>query len=142
MKFIPVKTFDSYVTANIWLGRLQEENIVCYLQDEYSVTINPALSNAVGGIKLCVTPAQMERCRELICKFEAENALVCPDCSSPEIIFVTRNIFGNNTFLKLVADFFKLRPTGTKDGYHCSNCGSLFDDTVNLSAKPICSATS
>ncbi len=73
MEFIPVKSFDSYVTAHIWMGRLQNENIVCHLRDEYSVTIDPFLSNAIGGIKLCVARAQLDRTLELIEQFEIEN---------------------------------------------------------------------
>lgn len=73
MEFVPVKAFDSYVTAHIWLGRLQNENIVCHLRDEYTVTIDPFLSNAIGGIKLCVAKVQLERALELITEFEIEN---------------------------------------------------------------------
>ena len=85
MELVPVKSFDSYVTANIWMGRLEEENIVCRLMDEYSVTINPALTNSIGGIKLCVAKAQLERCKQLISEFEAIKAVQCPTCLSFDV---------------------------------------------------------
>ena len=61
MSFIAICTYDNYIPAHIAMGRLQAEYINCYLQDEYSVTIDPFLSNAIGGIKLMVAEAQAER---------------------------------------------------------------------------------
>ena len=66
MKFVLLISFDNYIPAHIALGRLKEEFINCYLQDEYSVTIDPFLSNAIGGIKLMVAEAQLERARNII----------------------------------------------------------------------------
>lgn len=66
MNFILVWSFDNYIPAHIALGRLKEEYINCYLQDEYSVTIDPFLSNAIGGIKLMVAETQAERALEIL----------------------------------------------------------------------------
>ena len=61
MDFVSVASYDSYIPAHIALGRLQEEGINCWLRDEHSVTIDPFLSNAIGGIKLMVVSSQSER---------------------------------------------------------------------------------
>ena len=66
MKFVLLLSFDNYIHAHIALGRLKEEYINCYLQDEYSVTIDPFLSNAIGGIKLMVAEAQAERAKDIL----------------------------------------------------------------------------
>jgi hypothetical protein len=66
MKFVLLCSFDNYIPAHIALGRLKEEYINCYLQDEYSVTIDPFLSNAMGGIKLMVAETQAERAWEIL----------------------------------------------------------------------------
>jgi hypothetical protein len=85
MEFVPVKSFDSYVEANILKGRLEQENIVCHLTNEYSVTINPVLTNSVGGIQLCVSSVQLERCMDLLRSYDhCERS--CPECESTEII--------------------------------------------------------
>lgn len=68
--FILLCSFDNYIPAHIALGRLKEEFINCYLQDEYSVTIDPFLSNAIGGIKLMVVETQIERAREILNSLE------------------------------------------------------------------------
>jgi hypothetical protein len=36
------------------MGMLQEAGINCHLQDEYTITIDPLLNYAVGGMKLMV----------------------------------------------------------------------------------------
>jgi len=66
MKFILLLTFDNYIPAHIALGRLKDEFINCFLQDEYTVTIDPLLSNAIGGIKLMVAEAQAARALEIL----------------------------------------------------------------------------
>ena len=66
MKFIEVASYDNYVSAHITMGRLKEEFINCYLQNENSVTIDPFLSNAIGGIKLMVAEEQVERAISLL----------------------------------------------------------------------------
>ena len=66
MHFIILRTFDNYIPAHIAMGRLKEEYINCYLQDEYTVTIDPFLSNAIGGIKLMVTEQQAERALQIL----------------------------------------------------------------------------
>lgn len=66
MKFLAIYSFDNYIPAHIAMGRLKEEFINCYLQDEYSVTIDPFLSNAIGGIKLMVAETQVERALEIL----------------------------------------------------------------------------
>lgn len=70
MKYILIKSFDNYIPAHIALGRLKEEYVNCYLQDEYSVTIDPFLSNAIGGIKLMVAETQLDRARQILEDFE------------------------------------------------------------------------
>jgi Putative prokaryotic signal transducing protein len=66
VNFILIRSFDNYIPAHIALGRLKDEYINCYLQDEYSVTIDPFLSNAIGGIKLMVAATQAERALEIL----------------------------------------------------------------------------
>lgn len=66
MKFSVLRTYDNYIPAHIHMGRLKEEFINCYLQDENTVTIDPLLSLAVGGIKLMVADSQLERAEAIL----------------------------------------------------------------------------
>ena len=74
MKFVQLRSFTNYFEAHIVMGSLQEENIACWLKDEYSVTIDPLLLNAIGGIKLMVPEAQAERAWEILQEFEKNKA--------------------------------------------------------------------
>jgi hypothetical protein len=64
--FIPIAAFDNYVSAHIAMGRLEEQGIRCWLKDENTVTIDPLLNYAVGGIKLMVSSVQAERAVSLL----------------------------------------------------------------------------
>jgi hypothetical protein len=66
MNYVVLCSFDNYVPAHIMMGRLQEEYINCHLQDEYTGTMGPILSNAAGGIKLMVAEAQVERALDIL----------------------------------------------------------------------------
>jgi hypothetical protein len=66
MEFVQLRSFDNYISAHIRLGMLQDAGINCHLRDEYSVTIQPFLSPALGGMKLMVYPSQIERASRLL----------------------------------------------------------------------------
>ena len=66
MSYVILRRYDNYVPAHIDKGMLEEQSITCFLQDEYTVTIDPLLSNAVGGIKLLVHEAQLGRAEEIL----------------------------------------------------------------------------
>ena len=70
MNFIEVRSYDNYIEAHLMLGRLRDEFINCHLLNENSVTIDPFLSNAIGGIKLMVAEPQSERAIQLIKEIE------------------------------------------------------------------------
>jgi hypothetical protein len=70
MKFIEVRSYDNYIDAHLMLGRLTDEFINCHLLNENSVTIDPFLSNAIGGIKLMVAETQINRALEIVHEIE------------------------------------------------------------------------
>jgi hypothetical protein len=66
MDYIQVRSYDNYIYAHIVLSMLQDSGINCHLKDEYTITIDPLLSPALGGIKLMVAGSQLERALELL----------------------------------------------------------------------------
>ena len=48
--FVQISAFDNYISAHIVLAMLLDADINCYLKDEYTLTIDPLLSPALGGI--------------------------------------------------------------------------------------------
>lgn len=73
MNFVHLRSFDNYINANIQLGMLQDEGINCHLRDEYITTIDPLLSNAIGGMKLMVYETQAQRAMRLLEKVDEKN---------------------------------------------------------------------
>ena len=61
MDFVLLNTYLNYIDAHIARGVLEEQGINCWLKDENTVTIDPILTNAVGGIKLMVEKESAER---------------------------------------------------------------------------------
>ena len=66
MKFIEVASYDNYIPAHIAMGKLKNESINCHLVNENSVTLDPFLSNLIGGIKLMVAEEQVQRAIDLL----------------------------------------------------------------------------
>ena len=66
MGYQAITSFDNYIQANIVLLRLQDEGINCHLENEYSVTVGPFLSPLIGGIRLLVHDAQVERAQSIL----------------------------------------------------------------------------
>jgi hypothetical protein len=70
MNYVHLRSFDNYVNANIQLGMLQDAGINCHLQDEYTITIDPLLNYAIGGMKLMVYETQVPRAMQLLSSTE------------------------------------------------------------------------
>jgi hypothetical protein len=66
INFIQIRAYDNYISAHIVLGRLQDAGINCHLKDEYTITIDPLLSPALGGIKIMVAEPQVKRALDIL----------------------------------------------------------------------------
>ena len=107
------------------LQRLEEEGIKAYLKDEHTVTIDPILSNAIGGIKLMVYEEQANRALELINSFEQAyaNAIACSRCKSTNVHYVTQPNDITNWFTAIVTWLFGNYALSGKKVYRCFDCG-------------------
>jgi predicted nucleic-acid-binding Zn-ribbon protein len=124
METATVRTFDNYFNANIILTKLQDAGIECYLQDEFTVTIDPILSNAIGGIKLVVKKDDEAEVLQLLENFDDEymKAATCPQCGANNFTYVTKTNAGNFLSAILTWSFssYALAPDYI---YQCKNCG-------------------
>lgn len=118
--FITISTYNEYVTANLDKQRLEEAGIVCYLGDEHMITMESALTNVYGGIKLRVPKSQMHAAMEILeiasnVPYQVDaNRQICPVCGS------------NNT--KEVKTTGLLLRIGLAPAWRnvCSFCGSVW----------------
>ena len=124
MNLVTVKTFDNYFTANITLTRLHAAGVECYLKDEYTVTIDPILSNAIGGIKLVVKKSYEAMVKKLLDTYEAEyvKAATCPNCGSNSFVYITKP--GATNYLTAIFTWiFSGYAVAPDYVYQCGKCG-------------------
>jgi DNA-directed RNA polymerase subunit RPC12/RpoP len=128
--FVAIRSYDTYIPANLVLQRLEAEGIRAYLQDEHTVTIDPILTNAVGGIKLMVTEQQAPRALDLLVQWEKEyqQAVACPQCGSSNVHHVTQTSNPANWFSAIATWLFGNYAVAVKKVYRCFDCGNEFEE--------------
>lgn len=130
MNFKQIASYDNFMLANMTLGLLQEYEINCHLKDENTITIDPLLSPAIGGIKLMVDEADFQKALTLIKKAEEEylSEIPCPNCKSLSLTIEEKTNKPDSfwgTLKNLIA--YGQSETYTKN-YRCKNCKSLFSE--------------
>ena len=70
MDLVTIKAFDESMQAHLVKSKLESEGIECWLLDDHSVSVQPWASFALGGVKLQVREADLERANEILKGFE------------------------------------------------------------------------
>jgi DNA-directed RNA polymerase subunit RPC12/RpoP len=132
MKYIPVWTYDNYVSAHIAMGRLEEDGYNCWLKDENTVTIDPILTNAIGGIKLMVAETEAEKAWLLLKQLQKDHkALIpCPKCSSHNTESVSTPRKASNWFSAFIGMLFTNYAMPVETVNHCFDCGTEFPEVL------------
>jgi DNA-directed RNA polymerase subunit RPC12/RpoP len=130
MNFIQIRSFDNYIKANIQLSMLQDEGINCYLKDEYTVTIDPLLNPAIGGIKLMIYELQAERAESILEDADEQylKSIPCPDCGHHALKKIVQIRKAQNMWQRLSFIFLTGSNEEVKKYYICSSCNSVFDE--------------
>lgn len=66
MALVCIRRYDIYIHAHVALAKLREFGVDAHLQDEHTVTVDPLLSLAVGGIKLLVPNESVEAAEKIL----------------------------------------------------------------------------
>lgn len=142
MELVTVRTFTNYFSANILLSKLRDGGIQCFLKDEYTVTMDPLLMNAVGGIKLVVNRDDAAEVLELIRHFDEDyrrNA-VCPKCGSHNIDLVPKRTTANLA-TAILSWLFSSYAVSAENVYKCGTCGyesETLPETMNNISANLC----
>ncbi|MEP7143365.1 MAG: hypothetical protein ABI707_10865 [Ferruginibacter sp.] len=124
MILVTVKTFENYFSANIILTKLHAAGVECYLKDEYTVTLDPILSNAIGGIKLVVKKSDESMVKQLLDTYESEyvKAATCPKCGSNDFAYITKPGAANylTAIFTWIFSSYAIAPDYV---YQCGKCG-------------------
>lgn len=124
MDLVTVKTFDNYFLANITLTKLHAEGIECYLKDEYTVTVDPIISNAIGGIKLVVKTTDEDLVRNILAEYDADylKSASCPRCGSNSFAYISKPGVANY-LTAILTWLFSSYAVAPQSVYQCGNCG-------------------
>ncbi|HEY4150395.1 MAG TPA: DUF2007 domain-containing protein [Chitinophagaceae bacterium] len=135
MNFINISAYDNYVKANMELSMLQELGINCHLKDEHTITIDPLLSPAIGGIKLMVAEPHVERALGILEETEREwlQTLPCPACGQTG--------FRKTVIIKEFPGFWGKLKSMLANGqereitttYTCTHCGKELSEMPGIS---------
>ncbi|MBC7890282.1 MAG: hypothetical protein H7Z13_20595 [Ferruginibacter sp.] len=124
MNLVTVITFDNYFLANIILTKLHAAGMECYLKDEYTVTIDPIISNAIGGIKLVVKKEDEATVVQLLKQYDEEymQSATCPKCGSNSFTYITKP--GATNYLTAIFTWiFSSYAVAPEYVYQCGKCG-------------------
>ncbi|HET9055562.1 MAG TPA: DUF2007 domain-containing protein [Chitinophagaceae bacterium] len=129
-QFVQICSFDNYIEANLVLGMLQDQGINCHLQDEHTITIDPLLSPALGGMKLMVYKTQAPRAVELLKEAEKEyvKTINCPFCKTQSLEVVVKTKKPGSLWNALKSMLLTGQTETVTKKFVCKNCGSSFKE--------------
>lgn len=132
MDFVELRSFDNYVEANIVLNMLRHSNINCHLQDEHIITIDPLLSPALGGMKLMVHPAHIQRAWDMIDEAEMQylKSIPCPICKAHSLKTKSITKKYKCKLAALASMLLNGRSVEVLKMYECKSCGYDFKELL------------
>ncbi|MBC6492840.1 hypothetical protein ACFSQD_17200 [Flavihumibacter stibioxidans] len=129
MKFQQIRSYDNYIFANLQLNLLKDQGISCYLQDEHTITIDPLLSPAIGGMKLMVVDPEADMARQMLDRADEEylKTVACSGCGHVGLEKVTHIEKPEGFWQALKIRLISGATVSMKTHYHCPACGRQFD---------------
>jgi hypothetical protein len=128
MTFSQIRSYDNYIVANLQLNLLKDQGISCYLQDEHTITIDPLLSPAIGGMKLMVIDNEAEKAIQLLDALDSDylKTVACSSCHHLSLEKITHVENPAGFWPKLKNKLIGGSSTALKVYYHCSFCGQKY----------------
>jgi Putative prokaryotic signal transducing protein len=120
-----VAAYSTPTEAHLLVSRLASAGIEAQVRDEYTITFNWLISNAIGGAKVEVPDDDFESAREIVTMSPPEEALLrCPHCGSSETRVRVLNAFG------AICMMLKLPIPMTRAVVDCRSCGKTHDAPI------------
>ena len=134
MELITARIFDNPIDAHLLKTKLESEGIECYLYDEHTVTIDPLVNIAVGGIKLKILKSDTEKVKLLLEEIEGSpyskenNEIIrCQNCNSQNLYSGYRSMKGLKGTVAAIFSFLSLTiPIYFNRVYKCRDCQNEF----------------
>ena len=134
MKLITVQTFDNPIDLALLKSKLESEGIKCFVFDEHTVTLQPLLSNGVGGIKLKINEADTDHALLILKDIQTQSRLddqgeskTCPNCGCSDLYVNFKSMQGTKGVMSvLIMFFFVAFPFYYKNVFKCKKCNYEF----------------
>jgi DNA-directed RNA polymerase subunit RPC12/RpoP len=130
MNFVPIRAYDNYIKATIELSLLKEAGILCHLKDEFTVTIDPLLSPALGGMKLMVAEHLVSQAQLLLSNSDELylKTVACPNCDHNDLEMITQTIVYDSWAGKIKSLLINGQEQQVTTFYLCNNCYHKFSE--------------
>jgi len=124
MNYFPIRAYDNYIKASIELSLLKEAGIICHLKDEYTITIDPLLSPALGGMKLMVEEEDVLKAQQILQQSDQLylQTIPCPICDEHSLQLVTKTVQFKTWAGKIKSRLINGQEQQVTKFYRCGNC--------------------
>lgn len=134
MKLVTIAQFDNNIDAHLLKSRIEDEEILCFLNDEHMMGVYPKLSSAIGSVSIKVREEDLVRCREIIKEIEQskmtdenEKIIECPNCGSNDFYHGFKSFKGGKGKIAILAALFlSIFPYYANTVNRCKNCDTEF----------------
>lgn len=125
MKYISIRAYDNYINANVERALLEGAGINCHIKDEFTVTIDPLLSPALGGMKLMVEEKNVTKALNLLHDSDRLylQSVPCPNCTHTSLELITVTTRYNSWAGKIKSLLVNGQEERVRQFYRCQNCG-------------------
>src|ERR1035438_10299639 len=130
MNFVQLRSYDNYLNANMQLSMLKQEGINCYIKDEYTITIDPLLSPAIGGMKLMVDELQIGGAEEILKNADKAflQTIACPNCGQHALEHIVEIKNPSGILQKIKFLVINGQEQEIKKYYQYTSCGFKLDE--------------
>lgn len=130
MNYIPIRAYDNYISANLEKALLQDAGINCYIKDEYTITIDPLLSPALGGMKLMVEETSLSTAINLLAQSDRMflETIPCPNCGQFTLEHIEETTYFNNWIDKFKSLILNGQDKKVHQFYRCTSCNHTYNE--------------
>lgn len=126
-----IAAFSTPTEAHLALTRLQSAGIAAAIRDEFTVTFDWFMSNAIGGVKIEVPDEEVGAALEILrLPPPEEGVLRCPYCGSSDTSVRVLSVFG------AVCLVLKIPIPMTRAVVDCRSCKKTHDAAIDGKTGP------
>jgi hypothetical protein len=112
------------------MAMLKEGGIDCYIRDEHTITIDPLLSPALGGMKLMVHENDLKEALSILDHSDQLylQSVACPVCQQYSLQQIREIEESTHWWQRLKNILINGQENIQKSYYRCYSCGTKFDE--------------